>query len=682
MIQVSPTVSNKLFLDSLSKTKTKPHNKTILRSSLSRKDNSALSTASSRRYNTQQHPLQEAFDLTVKHLKESAFKDMGLVADNARQQIDQLAQILQTGNHEQVVRQVEAVLNNESLNNVREPEKKLGLYFLARLASVISHDLFGTEPSTAYGQIPDLISTGNQFAVFARDTSSLLNSGLALMAASTKPSTSLQASPTISTSAIQSQQPLGRINPYKSSIVRISSQFTGPLNISQDIQIPTTGGEVSTRSNQFHLDWFSRSVSQTPKGEDVVLGNTMHEVLSALALFGAQGQTQADLLRFLRLGNSANAQEIQALAQAFRQSVNVLPQLNPQTRKFDYSSAAGLFVRESWMENLNPDFETPYSQTFGAEVYPMTTQEFQRWAHEKTRGLVVPNIRLDGLDKLILATANVFESQLSRPFTSSDMDTFRTGSGNSVRLPIMHQNSKLKYGQQEIGGQLVKIAELPYLTGDLERYKGYIILPEDLAELAKHLDMNSLQSLITGISEHQLDLRLPRFESKTTQNTKQVLSSAEEMGLPLSGECDFLNLTALHARAATDNQLRIGQIQHDALLRQTETKTQAASVSTVVMRGKGIEAPSPRAELHATKPFIFVITDPHRDNKSPDNQIGRILFTAAVQNPSAIEKSDLDQQAQIGGDNRRTFLGGDTPGGDAQRSLTDRFDGYISRSGN
>ena len=158
------------------------------------------------------------------------------------------------------------------------------------------------------------------------------------------------------------------------------------------------------------------------------------------------------------------------------------------------------------------------------------------------------------------------------------------------------------------------------------RYAGdasmLVVVPDPgrFGDVASRFDADSLAEIDRGLSEHQVDLRMPRFSFRANVALADVL---KELGMVAAftepsrpDGADFTGMT--EAR-----ELFIKAVAHQAFIAVDEEGTEAAAATAVVV---GLESAPPPATLHIDRPFLFLIRhDP----------TGEILFLGQVTDPSA-----------------------------------------------
>lgn len=245
-------------------------------------------------------------------------------------------------------------------------------------------------------------------------------------------------------------------------------------------------------------------------------------------------------------------------------------------------------------------------------------QTINAWVEEATRGRIVdliPEGVITDLTRLVLVNAIWFKANWLHQFDPANTadGPFTTLTGNEVTVPIMHQSLRGAYADGE-GWQAVR---LPY-AGDGSML---VIVPDDgeMASFAADLDAELLEEIEANLSEHQIELGMPRYEFGADFALEPVLRALgmerafTEPSLP--DGADFTGMTERR-------ELYVHEVVHQAFIAVDEVGTEAAAATAVIV---GLESLPPPAELEIDRPFLFVIQ--HQPT-------GELLFIGQVADPS------------------------------------------------
>jgi serpin B len=343
-----------------------------------------------------------------------------------------------------------------------------------------------------------------------------------------------------------------------------------------------------------------------------------YSISTALAMTyaGARGETEAQMARVLHftLGQ-------QLLHPAFG-SLRGEIQGAGQKRKYQLQTANRLWGQKGYgfLPHFLKTTETYYGAGLKEVDFVRATEEARRmingWVEEQTNdkirellkpGLVTPNTRL------VLTNAIYFKAAWMLPFNARQTrdEDFLLADGNKVKAKLMHGRRHANYFK----GDTFVAVELPYERHDLSMI---ILLPnqaDGLPALEQRFTMANLKQWLGKLSDHDVDVTLPKFKLTSEFLLEGVLS---KMGMPIAfgTGADFSGMT-------TRDKLYISRVVHKAFVDVNEAGTEAAAATAVLMERA---APiSPRATFHADHPFVYLIRD---------NRTGSILFVGRVTDPS------------------------------------------------
>lgn len=272
--------------------------------------------------------------------------------------------------------------------------------------------------------------------------------------------------------------------------------------------------------------------------------------------------------------------------------------------------ANSLWVRDRLMGDVSDTFVNNLTSNYDADVAEFNSESapvINDWVKEKTNGMI-DSIIGEIPDELstIVMDALYFNGEWIEPFdTDYDVvdETFESTKGK--------QDCKMMYG--EVGSYM----ENKQATAFKKPYKnGYYfvgILPKKDKLDIENFDFNDL--LESETYEYDVKISIPKFESEYSTSLTDVLC---QMGIGFIFEPGAVN-NVLKPDAAED--LVISDIIHKTAIKMTESGTEAAAVTAVMMDTCAIVLEEPKVkEVYLNRPFLYAITD------SEDN----ILFIGTV----------------------------------------------------
>jgi serpin B len=280
---------------------------------------------------------------------------------------------------------------------------------------------------------------------------------------------------------------------------------------------------------------------------------------------------------------------------------------------------SGIAFREEFVERAR--------RSFGARVQTAdfrdarTLAAINDWISEQTGGRI-----RSGLDRIspdavmYLLSAIWFKAQWLERFDATltvPEGTFRLADGRPRRVSMMQRSGRL-VGYEDATMAAVK---LPYTD---KKTSMVILLPADrsaqaLAALATKAVAMDFPAWLRKFADVEGRVELPRFEVEYGVELQPVLT---ELGMGVAfdeAKADFSGMRA-------ERDILISRVLHKSFVEVNEEGTEAAAVTIVEMGPTSAAEPSPRFELIADRPFLFVICDDER---------GAVLFAGAMLDPGA-----------------------------------------------
>jgi serpin B len=382
---------------------------------------------------------------------------------------------------------------------------------------------------------------------------------------------------------------------------------TKPVPITDDLRA------VAKAENAFTFDLYARL-----KSRDGNLFFSPASVSTALAMTsaGARGETEKQMAATLHFDLPPG--RLHAAYGTFGEI------LNAANKNYRLSMANRLWAAKGYP--FRPEFLALTRDRYGAELATLDfgrSEEARRtidgWVEQQTndriKDLIPPGV-LDAMTRLVLTNAIYFKGNWADEFQKSATQDapFRLAGGGEVRVPLMHQIDKFRYGEAD-GLQLV---ELPYAGGDLSML---VLLPREVGpgSLEAKLSARAVEGWMSEMGVRKVDLYLPRFKTTAEFRLGQTLAA---MGMPLafSDDADFSGMSSAES-------LKISEVIHKAFVDVNEQGTEAAAATAIVVAPTAarVSPEEPPVLFRSDRPFLFLI----RDHRS-----GAILFVGRVTDPT------------------------------------------------
>lgn len=361
------------------------------------------------------------------------------------------------------------------------------------------------------------------------------------------------------------------------------------------LDLSTKSAEFAQLGNAFSLEYIHKIDAQA-KGGYIVSPLSM-QILLGMVLDGAQGQTADEICTVLGYGQG----EKEAVDQFCLSMMEQLPKLDKKTT---VSIANALFVdkgfpiRDAYKSNVSKYYLAQVANLDFSNV-ASSLKTINGWCSKNTNGMI-PKV-LDDLDPNIpvyLMDALYFKGQWQKKFQKgkTSSEEFTTESGGKAQVQMMKQNEQFRYEENDI----YQAVDLPYGNG---AFRMLVYLPRsgygvaDVIDFLKSVPGDRLQSYMIT---HEVDLWLPKFETKSHFDLKEILSA---MGMPLAFNTSMADFSLL-----SGYPLYLAYVMQDAIIKVDESGTEAAAVSTAAF-GKMAAEPNPPAIFHADHPFLYLITE-------------------------------------------------------------------------
>lgn len=324
-----------------------------------------------------------------------------------------------------------------------------------------------------------------------------------------------------------------------------------------------------------------------------------HSLLSALGMCaaGAREETLEALTDLLGVPTDPVEQKAYFRSLVAEASVSGKP-YELTTANALWSQANLSFVPD-FAETVRKDYGGSFNEVDYEHDPEAAVVKINSWCNEVTRGKIPEIIQRDFINEdtlLILTNAIYFLGKWKKQFDkkSTADENFRSASGKTNKVPMMHQSGDATYGETK-GFQALN---LPYEGDDLSML---ILLPEGPTDqIDNDLESAYSEAVASLHYEEKVNVSLPRFELNTDYKIGETLKSLGA-GVAFSDSADFSGIT-------TDDALKISEVVHKAFVKCDEEGTEAAAATAVgMMRCTSVRMPAPPKIFRADHPFVFFI---------------------------------------------------------------------------
>lgn len=305
---------------------------------------------------------------------------------------------------------------------------------------------------------------------------------------------------------------------------------------------------------------------------------------------GAKGRTQQQINHALGF---ANADEVNGFC---KKMLIHAPILDEKTKVM---IANTIFMNKDY--TLKQDFVQMANDYYLAQPETrdfadgQTMKVINQWASDHTEKMIEQVLDEDTFDPTsvsYLLNAIYFKGEWTSKFEKA-MTTEETFS-NGKRVPMMNQKKTFSYAEDEN----CQMLRLPYGN---KAYEMTILLPREnktVSDVLQTLTADRWANL--DFAAGGIDVKLPRFESKTNMNLNPLM---EKLGmtdafLEVADFSGFCNVPVY-----------IGKMLQSTRIKVDEEGSEAAAVTVIDVTVTAVE-PEPRlVPFYATRPFLYVISE-------------------------------------------------------------------------
>ena len=364
----------------------------------------------------------------------------------------------------------------------------------------------------------------------------------------------------------------------------------------KDIRLSTKQTGFVEGGNDFAFRFFAAVDAKTEK--DYVISPLSMQFLLGMLLNGAKGETAEEICKVLGYGSGQTA----AVNEFCRLMLDELPGLDSRTK---VSLADAIFVNKDYP--LESSFRKTVARWYDATARELdltkaddALRQINKWGSDHTDGLI-PAI-LEDVDPNMLAYLlnaiyfkGIWTNTFQKDLTSEE--PFYLESGATRKVQMMQKGDKVLYGIND----MCQAVCLPYGNG---AYSMYVLLPvgkTSVGELVRSLDNESWRRMTSAMSEFEVSVWMPRFETKYREKLNELLT-AMGMGAAFNpARADFTNMFS------TGGYLDF--VLQEAVVKVDEEGTEAAAVSVAGIRKNGSMAGEKVAAFRADHPFVYLITE-------------------------------------------------------------------------
>ena len=316
----------------------------------------------------------------------------------------------------------------------------------------------------------------------------------------------------------------------------------------------------------------------------------------AMAAEGANGKTQADLLKLL------GADSLDALHQTTDDLLTALHEEN-DTGEVKLCNSLWMSVRcplrEAYRQRLKAQYGADAETVaFGTDA---ASKRISDWIKQQTNGLIEPSadaMRFDDATLAVLLNTLYFCDQWSAEFRDVWPGTFTHADGTEQSAEYLHRFTNRTYVYQGEGflRYSVWFQSLGYMT---------FVLPDEDTPLSDLLGTpEKVRTLLTGGERinADVDLMLPKFAFSDRFELADVLCALGLTDAFTKGRADFSGMTDVPAH--------LERVIQETVIDLNEKGVEAAAYTAIIPKAAAAPYENetlPRIDFHLTRPFLFVI---------------------------------------------------------------------------
>lgn len=380
-------------------------------------------------------------------------------------------------------------------------------------------------------------------------------------------------------------------------------------------------GGVARGANQLGLRLLRDQLNEA-RGGNTVLSPPSIEAALAMTAVGAEGDTRAEMVAVLGLGEDegAFADGLRSIGRDLTRAA----EMSPPENRFEWGMANRLFgevtypFRSEALAFLRERYGSPLEAVDFRTAADGTRQRINGWVAEETRGRIadlIPPGGVDGLTRLVLVNALFLKApwRESFPERATRGAPFYRRDGRTVEAPTMRHEASMTF----LETARFTAVGVPYRDGALQ---AVVVVPAGTATIHEVLSELSVEDLerIGGAEPTAVDLALPKFTVRGEE--LDLVPNLRRLGLRhiFGSGADF-------GRFTDRRDIFVGNVFHKTFVAVDERGTEAAAATAVVMaKSLPMNKPAPRRVV-VDRPFLFAIQ--HRPS-------GLCLFLGVIEDPT------------------------------------------------
>jgi len=371
-------------------------------------------------------------------------------------------------------------------------------------------------------------------------------------------------------------------------------------NERKDVLLTRDEEQLVCGSNEFAFNLFRQVMADQKMYKSEILSPISITYALGMLNNGAAGETQAQINKVLGFGETG----ADGINDFCRKMLMEAPKLDCLTKVM---IANNIYMNKDYQ--LKDEFKTQARDYYDAEAETrdfadgQTMNVINQWASDHTEGMIEKVLSENEFDPMAvsyLLNAIYFKGAWQQKFDMGETieEEFRRYNAEKMVImkPMMHQKHEFGYTENDDCQALC----MPYGNG---AFIATFLLPREgktVSEILKSLTTSSWQHQYRWMSTAEVDVKLPRFETKSDVNLNDVMAS---LGMPNA----FSTLKAEFPNFC-NVPIFIDLMKQVARIKVNEEGTEAAAVTVIAT--KDIVPDKPKyVKFHANRPFLYVISE-------------------------------------------------------------------------
>lgn len=367
-------------------------------------------------------------------------------------------------------------------------------------------------------------------------------------------------------------------------------------------------------NTKFGFNLFN-TLSKQQQNQNIFISPASVALALSMTYNGVSGESKKEMTKALEF-TGMTPQEINAANQALQ---NSLQTVGPDVQ---ISISNSLWAKQGF--SFKPEFRQTNQQYYQANLAeldflsPQSPSIINNWVSQQTQGKIDRMVdKISPNDILFLIDAIYFKGNWKTPFDKSQTanKTFSLTDGSSQQHPMMSQKGVYPYCETDE----FQAVSLPY--GKEGNLSMYIFLPKsnsNLAKFSQQLTAKNWNEWMQLFREREGIIEIPRFQVEYNVELKNTLTDLGMAGIFNFSKTDFSPMID------RDTEVAVDSVKHKTFVEVNEEGTEAAAVTSVRIKTRGMAIHSEYFEMNVNRPFFCAIRD---------NSTETILFMGTIVKP-------------------------------------------------